>query len=262
MSLKKRVVYTAIFGGYDTLHEPKGLNKDIDFVCFTDDTKLKSKKWKIVLVADNKISSAMQNRKYKFFPNVYLKDYDESLYIDGNISVCSGVISELFDTYLAENKIAIPPHPERDCIYKEASKCIDISKGDPLKINLQMKFYKDIGFPSGYGLFENNVILRKHNDPDIVCLMESWFQQLEKFSARDQLSLCFLMWQQNIKCGSIFEGPRYSNRYLKIGYHKTEENLPVFKKIILYIFLNKKRNRILFFISKAIENIKRLSAKS
>lgn len=252
MSLIKRVVYTAIFGGYDSLHEPEGFNKGIDFICFTDDPELRSQKWKVVLVSDNEPNAAMQNRKYKFSPHIYLKDYDESLYIDGNIFACSDSINDLFDKYLTEYKIAIPPHPERKCIYKEARKCIDVSKGDPLKIDLQMHYYQSVGFPSEYGLFENNVILRRHNEPEIIELMQSWLQQLLRFSARDQLSLCFLMWQHNIKCGYLLEGPRYSNRYLKIGYHKKEACLPLFKKIVLYIFLNKNRNKLFFNLSKII----------
>ncbi|CFR04467.1 glycosyltransferase domain-containing protein [Yersinia kristensenii] len=261
MSLKKRVVYTAIFGGYDTLHEPKGLNEDIDFVCFTDDPTLRSQKWRVVLVSDKTLNNSMRNRRYKFFPNIYLNDYDESLYIDGNISICSDSIANLFEKYLTENKIAIPFHSERNCIYKEAKKCIEVSKGDPIKINSQIEFYKKVGFPSNYGLYENNVILRKHNDSVIISLMEAWFQQLAEFSARDQLSLCFLMWKYKIKCGSILEGPRFSNKYLKIGFHRTEENLPILNKVILYIYLNRRRNGVYLCTSKLIEYGKRLREK-
>ena len=46
---KKKIVYTAIIGNYDNLHEPKIYNEDWEYICFTDNPHiLRSKHWKII----------------------------------------------------------------------------------------------------------------------------------------------------------------------------------------------------------------------
>ena len=42
----KKVIYTAIFGDYDSLPEPDYIPNGFDFICFTD-TDIKSNIWKI-----------------------------------------------------------------------------------------------------------------------------------------------------------------------------------------------------------------------
>ena len=37
----KKVVYTAIFGGYDFLYEPEIKPDNVDFVCFTDNKNIR-----------------------------------------------------------------------------------------------------------------------------------------------------------------------------------------------------------------------------
>jgi hypothetical protein len=68
------------------LREPKIIEKNIDYICFTDNKKIKSKKWKLIYVVPN-FKSNLENRKYKILPHKYLDKYDESLYIDGNIQI-------------------------------------------------------------------------------------------------------------------------------------------------------------------------------
>jgi len=52
-----------------------------------------------------------------------------------------------------------------------------------------MKFYKDvIKFPSHAGLWETGVLLRKHNDRELVLLNELWWDIVKLYSKRDQLS--------------------------------------------------------------------------
>ena len=45
--MKPLVVYTAIFGGRDNLQEPTAVEPGIEYVCFTDNPRLKSATWRI-----------------------------------------------------------------------------------------------------------------------------------------------------------------------------------------------------------------------
>ena len=41
----KKIVYTAIMGEYDNLLDPAVINQDVDYVCFTNNKRLKSDIW-------------------------------------------------------------------------------------------------------------------------------------------------------------------------------------------------------------------------
>ena len=43
----KIVVYTCITGGYDNILEPSIITEGVDYVCFTDNPKMKSKTWRM-----------------------------------------------------------------------------------------------------------------------------------------------------------------------------------------------------------------------
>ncbi|MEJ5177561.1 glycosyltransferase domain-containing protein [Erwinia sp. MYb416] len=242
--MNKRVVYTAIFGDYDDLLEPDYVDSSIDYICFTNNKSLKSSHW-IVKYVDNfngVTDNARLNRIYKFMPHRFLSDYDESLYIDGNIKIAGKNLSNAFDFALKNKMISIPPHAERECIYEESLACLRLGKGEPDRIKKQMQFYKNEGFPEKYGLYENNIIFRKHGCEKIKTIMEEWLEMITKFSSRDQLSLCYLFWKSNIPCEAFLWGPKFSGKFFKIKFHNTEKKLPLLKKIILYLLINEKRN--------------------
>ncbi|WP_072037399.1 glycosyltransferase domain-containing protein [Escherichia coli] len=259
VSMRKRVVYTAIFGGYDNLIDPKEIDKSVDYICFTDDKNIKSHIWNVIYIkTDEESDKAKLNRHYKFFPHLYFSEYEESLYLDGNIEIVSERISEAFDIALNDSDISIPRHTERNCIYEEANTCLELGKGNSEKIKEQIEFYKHSDYPENNGLFENNVIFRKHNTQAIIKLMEEWHDAISIFSARDQLSLCFLMWKNSIYCKEFLWGPKKSNRFFKIRFHRAEINNPLYKKIILYILLNKNIKWYYYTMSLIINKLKRI----
>lgn len=45
--MERVAVYTAIYGGYDTLREQPEM-PGVDFVCFTDDPGLRSSRWRVL----------------------------------------------------------------------------------------------------------------------------------------------------------------------------------------------------------------------
>lgn len=231
---KRRVVYTVIIGNYDLLREVREVDPSVDYICITDNTELTSKTWKLVAVDQNfsALRSDMKNRLYKMFPNRFFPDYEESLYVDGNIEIMASV-SSLFDTYLAEGDIAIPRHPLRTCLYDEAEACRAGGKGNAETILDQVKFYREQGFPEKAGLFENNVLLRRHNRTFVTALMEAWWQQFQLFSQRDQISLQYCVWKLGGSIVPLLEGPRETSKYLRLRLHCKEMALPLVKRLYL-----------------------------
>ncbi|PKL73860.1 MAG: hypothetical protein CVV29_01220 [Methanobacteriales archaeon HGW-Methanobacteriales-2] len=86
----KKVVYTAITGGYDDLVTPEYVNEDWDYICFTD-TDIESDFWQIKQMDDVNVDPVRKSKKYKILPHYYLPEYDYSLYIDGNCVIVGDI---------------------------------------------------------------------------------------------------------------------------------------------------------------------------
>jgi len=211
------VVYTAIFDGYDILMEPDGVPDSIDFVCFSDDDSLDSNRWD-VRVVDEGFSPSMSNRRMKLLPHQYLSEYKYSVYVDGNIHVVDD-IGELVEDYLTDHSFVVPPHPKRDCVYEEAEVCIQSGKAPPKPTRELLSRYSKEGLPQNFGLSENNVILRRHNDEAVVQLMNDWWKEVQSGPGRDQFSLPYVLWKNECEYQKMDFIPRDESQYFVFYPH-------------------------------------------
>ena len=103
---------------------------------------------------------------------------------------------EIFDRFLAPARSAYAcfRHPWRTCVYDEAEAVIEHQLDDANRVRAQMSFYREMGYPAKAGLAKNGFILRRHNDPHLIPVMERWHQQVLRHSLRDQLSLNPVLW--------------------------------------------------------------------
>jgi hypothetical protein len=99
--------------------------------------------------------------------------------------------------------MALPPHPNRNCVYDEADACIEAGKGDRGEIREQMQRYRCRGFPKGAGLPENSVLLRRHHAPAVENTMETWWAEFRRGSSRDQLSFVYAAWETGFEYGLL-----------------------------------------------------------
>lgn len=250
----KSVVYTSLFGNYDNLTEPAFKDEGCDYICFTDQNELTSKFWNVIYVnhSDNPVS---MNRKYKMFPHIYLDSYDRSLYIDANIIIKRSV-SELFERYLNSNPISFPKHFTRTCIYQEAAFCLKNGK-------IQQKEYDFIvndllrknDFPENYGLAENNIIFRTHNNNLLNSTMQEWWECFQKYARRDQLSLMYVLWKNDVKFSFMQESSRNDNRFFDYQLHKRYQESFILKRVLLSISARREKNIYFKIVSKLIDKL-------
>ena len=232
---QRLVVYTALFGDYDDLIEPKVQLENCDFICFTDQKYLQSDIWEIRIIETYDLPRNMMNRLYKWLPHKYLQEYEQSLYVDTNIILLIDVI-DLFDRYLVQNLISIPKHYARDCIYEEAEVCILYGKSNFFETANQIKKYANEEYPPHFGLGANRVIFRKHMNIDVIKLMESVWSELNiNKTKRDQLSLFYCCWKNDIKV-TLLEDTFYS-----VKQHNNEKNSSLFYKIKKKLMIIKRR---------------------
>ncbi|QKJ28032.1 DUF616 domain-containing protein [Aliarcobacter cibarius] len=214
------VVYTALFGNYDDLIEPKENYEGCDFICFTDQKHLTSDVWEIRLIEECEMPANMMNRKYKILPHLFLSQYEWSMYVDANIKILNNPF-ELANKYLAKHDFAMPKHFARDCIYEESKECVILGKSKYDETRKQMDNYKKEGFPKNFGLGENGILFRKHNSEKVVRLMNDWWEELNTHTKRDQLSLAYVLWKSGEKFSYMDESAREGKGYFEYVIHTT-----------------------------------------
>ena len=195
----KKVIYTCVTGGYDSIIEPSYITDGFDYVCFTDNLGMNSDIWEIRPLPKETegLSQVKKQRFVKINPHLLLKEYDISIWVDGNVSIKSDLNKFIGETLKDDISIYVPKHPTRSCIYKEAGAVLSMRKDKREIVNPQMARYKKEGFPENYGLLQSNILLRKHNNEDCIKLMEAWFEELKDNSHRDQLSFNYVLWKNN-----------------------------------------------------------------
>jgi hypothetical protein len=146
--------------------------------------------------------------------------------------VVRGNVTDLIKQYLSDAAIAFYSHvnnalDSRSCPYEEARYILTIGdknhklnpergmlayKDNPVVISKQMQHYEYAGFPYNNGLITGMVILRKHNDPDCIKVMEQWWSEISYNSKRDQLSFNYSAWKHGVNFNYL-PGDSRDNEY-------------------------------------------------
>jgi len=233
----KYVIYTALFGDYDYLNDVDEIDERCDYICFTDDRLLESKTWNVVYIKPH-LSSSMMNRVIKILPHKYLREYVASIYVDANIQI-KKIPFFLFENNLSEHDFWAYRHTVRDCIYSEGLACVKSRKAKCKPVLNQLEAYLMEGFPRGYGLTENRVLIRNHNDKVVVSLMNKWWIEMNTRTQRDQLSLFYVAWKNNYNISLIKSDSLFNDCYFKLIPHRGEKHStrPIFITRLLSLFM-------------------------
>ena len=242
----KKVVYTCITGAYDTLRQPLATRPDWDYICFTDKPGGKRDGvWQVHPVPMAAGSPKVRSACVKLLPHKVLPEYDASLFMDANLQIASDVFYDKVEERLSsENtKVWMVPHSSRDCIYDEASACFDSSLAgfcDILRLRRQLR--RD-GIPRHLGLYETNIVLRRHTDPAVIAVDEAWWKAFSESIHRDQLSATAVLYKAGMKADLLF-GPGLNARNVEfVKYyphagkrpHRTGLPRPLRKFLLLFL---------------------------
>ncbi|TYG71741.1 hypothetical protein ES288_D05G422400v1 [Gossypium darwinii] len=212
------VVASAIFGNYDVIQQPRNISeeakKNIPFYMFIDEeTEAYIKKksildsskrvglWRIVVVRNVPYSDARRNGKvpklllHRIFPNVRY-----SIWIDGKLQLVVDPYQILEKFLWRQNaNFAISRHYRRFDVFVEAEANKAAGKYDNFSIDEQVDFYKQEGltpyseakFPITSDVPEGCVLIKEHIPITnlFTCL---WFNEVDRFTSRDQLSFAMV----------------------------------------------------------------------
>lgn len=214
------VVYTALTGDYDYIHEILYKQPNVDYLLFTNNKSLESATWEVKYVESN-LDNLLLSRKIKMFPHKYLpQGYTSSIYIDAN-ALIYGDISELCCYLVAETTMAVTTHYARNSIKDEINACVECGRiEDDVEALAQYEGYLKEGFRDDMGLAECTILIRKHNDFELQLLMEEWWKEFCSGAKRDQFSLLPSVYRLSFKGLKMVPGVVWFNQFAIIGGHK------------------------------------------
>jgi len=207
-------VYTAITGEYDRLKEPpRAAEPGVNFVVFVDEPTRSAMTSQVWCPRDvhAEFRDPVRNAKiHKILSHVYFPDVEYSLWLDGSVAIRSAdSIRKLVETYLVDCDLVVFRHSKRDCVYQEASVCLQRRLDDPAVIWDQVCRYTKEGHPPNAGLAECTVVLRRHTAA-VKAFNEAWWEEVANGSTRDQLSFPCVARRVGLRYG-MFPGTISSN---------------------------------------------------
>ncbi|XKT75429.1 MAG: methyltransferase domain-containing protein [Patescibacteria group bacterium UBA2103] len=219
------LVYTAIFGKYDTL-APAPSIPGVAFVCVTDSEKYKVSGWTMQYMEPQYEDVVRNARFVKVNPHIVFRHIPTSIWIDGNISVV-GDVKEALEKYLADGvSMAVYDHGStvgdaRTSLFEEAGVLIASGKkDDPEVMQKQIDRYKEEGYADDQGLISSMVMFRRHMDPVLQKGLSRWWEEIEGGSRRDQLSFNYAMWKEGVPFTYIKEDSRNNAYFVHVPHKK------------------------------------------
>lgn len=85
-------------------------------------------------------------------------------------------------------------HPFDDCIYTDIISCMRARKDDPGILARQYAAYEDLGVPKNAGLISSGILMRQRCET-VNTMCETWWEQVEKHSSRDQVAFGYAQWK-------------------------------------------------------------------
>lgn len=221
--MRGRVVYTVLTGGYDILRQPAVTDPRYDYVCLTDRNG-QDGVWRLVEIPFE--GTDIDRARYaKLQPHAVLPEYGISVFMDANLRISSREFYDRVDEALARgDAFAALPHPDRDCVYDELRYCF---LKDKLSTGAALRHHKRLtesGMPRHAGLFETNVLLRRHCAPEAVAVDDAWWRGYRECCTRDQLTLTPALYATGLlgRAPSLLFGPGLNARnvpYVSYSVH-------------------------------------------
>lgn len=235
-------IYTVITGDYDTIKQPQVITPGASYFLFTNNYGIKDAGvWKVVYLNEDELMTAwsgsvnkkeanasnherinniLLSRKVKMLAHKYLPEgYDMSIYIDADMMIKAN-LSKLFKLLNDDVLMAAFRHGSCFSVRDEIDNLIERGVVDKAVVERQWRRYCEWNFMDNLGITENGILIRRHNHPKVVELMELWWQEYLQGCLRDQVSLMPCIY----KCGfmphlKFIEGDVRHNEWGEVMRH-------------------------------------------
>lgn len=203
----KVLVFSCYFGSYEPFNPlATGAGAGYDRIVLTDQKLIAPG---ITFMAAGGVSAADEpqnatrlSRLAKMRPHLFFAAYDWVFYIDNSASLLADPLAVIAKIDAAQGGLApagryLFPHQRRHCAYREARLCMTKGRISRADYRRQVAHYQAAGYPVDHGLYVNTMMVQKMGDPVTDAFNDAWYDHFLTFSQRDQISLPFMLWQQD-----------------------------------------------------------------
>ena len=187
---RQDIVFTGLVGKYESLNELNlKKNADTRYVCFTDDPNLVSDTWEVIVIRnENDLSPVRLSRKIKMLGHTFFPENSRILYIDNTVTLkIDG--AQILDAWLSDCSLAFMEHSSRKSVRNEFFICSAYGLDSENEIYRQFRYYRK----NHHEILDQKPhwggMIARINNREANLFMETWFDQYQNFSRRDQLSI-------------------------------------------------------------------------
>jgi hypothetical protein len=198
--MKKFLVVTAITNSKDVLIDPPVVFDNCDYVAYVDrkyDVKVWEQRDVLKFSGIDNFSNRRDAKPYKIMSALMFPQYEYIIWEDGNHQLKKNP-QDIIDEYGDMCDFLLFKHPDRTCLFQELDACYNWNLDHKEHLEIQKKFYKHLGMPSDFGLFELSTFIVKTTEA-AKQLQLIWWEQICRFSSRDQISFPYCLWRMGGK---------------------------------------------------------------
>lgn len=204
----RTVVYTSVFGGFESIWPPLRPSLAHRHLAVTD-SSVQIPGWEVVRPTDTmSLSHRLANRRQKMLFHEGLTEVDFSVYLDANVRPIRALDSLVRHFAESGADVGFYPHYARSSVRQELEACIRRAKiDDPDTALAELESYEEAGFPDKSGMWEGSVIIKNHRSKNLSAAMHEWWDLYSEFQTRDQFSLPFVVWKHGLTVANLDDEP-------------------------------------------------------
>lgn len=227
----KIVVFCAISGGYDSIKLPETLDPRLDYVLFTDTVVDSVGIYNIQPLPYIDSDKTRSARYVKTNPHHLFPDYDVAVWVDANILITEDIYPLINGVLRSGKSFGAFRHPVRKSVFEEIDACLVAKKDDHDAILEQKEKYIRENFDCD-DLIESNFLVYDLRDKKLGSFLNDWWNQLDKYSRRDQLSINYCLVKNNINWHSFTKRPNTVRNHLAFALTRHGSSGGTFSRLI------------------------------
>lgn len=229
-------VYTCITGNYDDLKQPKVTEQQCDYFYLSFDKPDALGVYRWIDLAPyfegETLDQTRANRYCKLHPHLFFGDYKYSIYLDGGFEIrksIAGLVRKIGNTGIGLYGKGLTGDVDTygEAVFRLITN--NTSGDDRSVVRKQMEKYAREGFPRNFGSSHNAVVVREHNNPDCIKIMDTWWSEIKNECRRDELSFFYALWKNGFKpkdVGNLGRTLRDTPEFKESGH-----NIDIYPKI-------------------------------
>lgn len=216
-------IYTCITAGYDDLKKhPRFPNTR--YTAYVEGVQRPLPPWVVKpVVTEPGTDPTRSARERKVLAHEALSEAKVSLWVDGCFVIRPDLpLAKWIQDYLGDHDLATFEHASHQCTYEHAEHVIKAGLDNAVTVAAQMLRYKSAGFPTGHGMVQTSVVIRRHT-PAVQKFNETWWRHIQAGSRRDQLSFVVASAETGVKYRAI---PASERRFFEGKSHRGKRTNP------------------------------------